>query len=486
MSGPNVVMIVADQWAADTIGALGHPTVRTPHLDRLVERGTTFTSAYCAAPICLPSRTAMLTGRLPRRDRVYDNASELPADVPTVAHHLNRAGYRTAVAGKMHFVGPDQHHGFAERLTRDASPTDFRLTPDWTAGPVANPGTSVRRLRYAPTAPWTWQLSYDEEVTHRALERLRLASRDASPFFLCVSITHPHDPFVLPEPYWDRYAADEIDPPRSPAPPLEDLHPADRWIQTHHEADRFPLSLDETLRARRAYYAAVSYVDDMIGRVLGELQRLGMSQDTLIVVTSDHGEMLGEHGMWFKRSYRDPSVRVPLVVAGPGIPAAATRHAPVSLMDLVPTLLDLTDVPGRAEHTAAMDGRSLAPAIHGREEPDRPVFAEYLGEGTIEPVLMVRQAEHKYVRVRGHAPILHDLAADPAESRNLARQPDHARVVDRLDRLLLTGVDLDQLYEDVLRSQHERLLVAGTTPWENSWQPDVVPAGARMYPAPTA
>lgn len=198
MTRPNIVIVMMDQLAHDAIAALGHSAVVTPHLDALVRSGVTFENAYCNAPICASSRASFMTGKLVRHTGVYDNGSELSAAAPTLLHHLNRVGYTTVLSGKMHFNGPDQLHGFQERLTTDLSPAGFLLTPDWRRGAYPNPGTSVERLRYGPVRDWTLQLAYDEEVLHAALARLRQLREENEPFFLCASFAHPHDPFQVP------------------------------------------------------------------------------------------------------------------------------------------------------------------------------------------------------------------------------------------------------------------------------------------------
>ena len=467
MRRPNILLVVADQLAADCIAALGHPAVRTPHLDALVADAMSYEAAYSAAPLCAPSRAGLMTGRMPSRDGVLDNGSDLASSVPTFAHHLNRAGYTTVLAGKMHFVGPDQHHGFTERLTPDIMPTTFALTPAWSDSPVPNPGTSVDRLRQAPVAAWSLQRGYDDEALHRSLARLRQLSTQDDPWLLCASFAQPHDPFVVTAEEWAAYD-DVLIPPPAVAGPDDDLHPFDRWIQVHHEADVRPLTAEETLRARRAYYACVSWVDAAVGTLVAEVGRLGLSDDTIVVFTSDHGEMLGEHGMWFKRTWREGSLRVPLVVR---VPRGLTgrRTAPVSLLDLTASLLGWAGV----SDAEGLDGVPLG-ADRG------PVRFEYLGEGTIEPLVGVRDGRWKYCAVRGHRSILVDLEDDPHETVNLSGRPGFAELEARLHAVALHGRDLDGLGDEVRASQRRRLQVHDGTPPERTWP--VEPAASVRAP----
>ncbi len=482
MTRPNVVLVMVDQMAHDVVASLGHGAVVTPHLDALVQAGVTFENAYCNSPLCASSRASFVTGKLVRHTGVYDNGAELPAAVPTLLHHLNRAGYTTVLSGKMHFNGPDQLHGFQERLTTDLSPAGFLLTPDWTRGAYPNPGTSVERLRYAPLRAWTLQLAYDEEVLQAALARLRQLREESAPFFLCASFAHPHDPFQVPEAFWKLYEGKAIPPPRAPARALADLHPYNRWIQVHHEADRVPLSEEETERARRAYLAMVSYADSLVGRLVSELKRLAF-KNTLFIFTSDHGEMLGEHGMWFKRTFYDPATKVPLVVWGDGL-EPASRTEVVSLVDLSATLLDLADVPDKAAWLGELDGDSFGSLLTGTAAWKNSAVSEYYAEGTVQPMLLLRKGVYKYVYVHEHAPLLFDLAKDPLELNDLAPDPVYRDTARGLEAELLAGLDVGALRERVLQSQRERLLIVSAGAKSEDWAYEARRNAANLYGRP--
>src|SRR6185437_8090862 len=283
---PNILFVMADQLSARATSPYGNPDVQTPHLARLAERGVIFTHSYCNNPLCAPSRASMLAGQLASRLPVNDNAEELPASVPTFVHHLRRGGYLTTLSGKMHFVGPDQLHGFEERLTTDIYPADFLWTKSWAVQGdpprrVGLPGDKevggsydrqmAQMVKESGPIPWTYQLEYDEEVHFRALEKLRgLARRQgpaaAQPWFLCVSYTHPHDPYVATREYWDRYEGVDLTLPADP-PPDYLPHPADVWVNTYHGVDRIAPTRDDVYRSRRGYYASTSYIDDKLGQL---------------------------------------------------------------------------------------------------------------------------------------------------------------------------------------------------------------------------
>ena len=459
-SRPNILMIMADQMPARTIGAYGHPVVRTPHLDALSARGARFDSAYTNCPICAPSRASMCAGRLVSGIGVYDNGAEFPAATPTFMHYLRGAGYTTELSGKMHFIGPDQLHGFERRLTPEIYPSSFVWTPDWTRGAYHNEGTSVEQLEHAGGCRWNMQLDYDEEVKFRAMEALRHYARggpNASPFFLCASFTHPHDPFIVPEEWWDRYDHDEIDMPAVPPRPIDEMHPYDQWLQIHHMVDVRPPSEDEVRNARHAFYGMVSYVDDLVGALTGELERLGLADDTIIVFTSDHGEMLGEHGMWFKRTYFDPSTRVPLIVAGPGVGASEVASA-VSLVDIFPTLLEIADVD--AERDIETDGSSLCGLLSGEDSGHPGVaISEYYSEGTYQPMRMAVKDGLKYVYVHGEDELLFDLVEDPHETANVVADSRYVTRLNALRQAVHAGWDADATRADVLASQRRRMVI---------------------------
>ena len=474
----NVLLIMVDQLGAQWLPAYGHPVVQAPNVDELAADGAVFENAYCSSPLCAPSRASMLTGRLPSEIGVFDNAAELPASTPTLAHRLRAEGYSTCLAGKMHFVGPDQLHGFEERLTTDIYPADFEWTPDWKR-PLGDPlrwyHTTESILTPAPCET-SMQVDYDEEVAFRAVRHLQdiARGRREKPFFLCASFTHPHDPWEIPRRYWDRYDADAIDPPALAAPALETADPHSRRLRQMCGIDAAQLDEEQIRFARHGYYAAISYVDELIGRLLSTLEASGLAEETAVVLTSDHGEMLGERGLWFKMSFLDPSARVPLIVRLPGRRTPRRIAEPVSLLDLVPTLVEAAtgEPPGPEQR---LDGSSLLGLLG--EVPgaraERSIFGEYLAEGVTEPAVMIRRGDHKFIACPGDPDLLYDLASDPREVENLAERPEHAERLEELRSRARERWDLVGLRERVITSQDERRRVIaalgrGTPPaWDH-------------------
>ncbi len=315
---PNILIVMADQMAPAFLPIYGHPLTLAPNMEALAQCGVVFESAYCASPLCSPSRASFMAGLLPSRTRVYDNAAEFSADIPTFAHHLRLRGYRTVLTGKMHFCGPDQLHGFEERLTTDIYPADYGWTPDWDH-PHERPSWyhNMSSVAQAGVCLRTNQLDFDDEVAFTAERAIFdfARSNDRRPFLLVASFTHPHDPFAVPRRYWDLYREEDIEMP-SPAPASIDPH--SRRLRHVCAMDAEPMSETQVRNARRAYFGAISYVDDNLGRLTEALRSSGLGEDTIVILVSDHGEMLGERGLWYKMSFFEGASRVPLVVASPG------------------------------------------------------------------------------------------------------------------------------------------------------------------------
>ncbi|MFO1040088.1 MAG: choline-sulfatase [Geminicoccaceae bacterium] len=461
---PNILLVMADQLSAGYLPSYGHAVVKASAMTRLATEGVQFDHAYCPSPLCAPSRFATMTGRLPSATGAYDNAAEQRSSVPTMAHALRRLGYRTCLAGKMHFVGPDQLHGFEERLTTDIYPADFGWTPNWDAPDERidwwyhNMGS----VKQAGTALATNQLDYDDEVAFRAQRWLQDTARDPDerPFLFVVSFTHPHDPYVVRPEHWDRYREEEIDPPQVAALPEEHLDAHSRRLRRVSAMSETVIDEADIRRARRAYYGAISYVDDKLADLVTALDRLGLAEDTITVVTADHGDMLGERGLWYKMHFFEASLRVPLIVHAPDRFRPHRVRTPVSLVDLLPTFVALGGglEPGEREAVQG-DGGDLTPLLEGgSEDPVRTVRAEYLAEGTPAPMLMLRRGDLKFVWCETDPPLLYDLAADPLELRNLAAEPDQAGLVATLTAEVHERWDTAALKEAVILSQRQRRL----------------------------
>jgi len=475
---PNILFIMADQLAAPALPGYGHPQVKTPHLDSLAEDGVLFESAYCNSPLCAPSRASMMTGQLPSRIGAFDNAAAFPAHTPTFAHYLRHMGYQTTLAGKMHFVGPDQLHGFEERLTTDIYPADFGWTPNWEQ-PEHRFSWYHNMLSIVQAGVCTSsnQLDFDEEVAFQATRKIYNLARspDPRPFCLVASFTHPHDPFAITQQYWNRYNHDEIDLPAVPPIPVAQLDPHSQRLHHVCALNQYTQTEERIRNARHAYYGMISYIDDKVGQLLHALDATGLRENTIVVFTADHGEMLGERGLWYKMSFFEWSARIPLIIHAPihFSPRRVSQH--VSLVDLLPTLVAFAAAENGQEPApvSPLDGRSLLPLLHGTA-PDQPttVAGEMLGEGAIAPCFMLRQGAYKYIYSDADPEQLYNLATDPHELENLANEPEYADVRDAFRQEISHRWDPQQLKQTIIQSQRQRRLVAEAlgqghnTPWD--------------------
>jgi choline-sulfatase len=460
---PNILFIMADQLAARYLRGYGHRLVKAPHLDRLAEEGVVFENAYTTSPLCAPARATVMNGLLPSRTGVYDNAAEFPSSIPTWAHYLRLAGYRTCLSGKMHFVGPDQLHGIEERLTTDIYPADFGWTPDWRLKQERidwwyHNMTSVLQPGIAEI---TNQLEYDDEAAFLALRKIYDYARyeQGTAFCLMVSFTHPHDPYAARAKFWNLYRDDEIDLPWQKPVPKDELDPHSRRLYEMSAMDDYVVTEKDVRAARHGYYANISYVDDLIGKLMAGLAATGQIDNTVIVFTSDHGDFLGERGLWYKMSFLEPSAHVPLIVWAPKRFAARRVGEPVTLADILPTFVDLAGA-GKAGLARKIDGRSLYPLLAGAGENDKATaWGEYLAEGAVAPLYMLRRGKWKFIHTPVDPDQLFDLAGDPDEEVNLAEAPAFRALARSFRREVETAFDIPQITQEVMESQRARLMM---------------------------
>lgn len=461
LSQPNILYIMADQLAAPLLKMYNKDSqIKTPNLDKLAERSVVFDSAYCNSPLCAPSRMAMVTGQLPSKIGAYDNASPITEDTPTYAHYLRNEGYECVLGGKMHFIG-EQLHGYEYRLTPDIYPGDLGWSVNWD-----DPDTRLEwyhnssSILQAGPCVRSNQLDYDEEVMYKATQFMYdhvRKPKDCRPFALTVSLTHPHDPYTIEHKYWDMYADVDIDLPKVHIPKdQQDSH--SKRLQYVCDLEDYDFSEEQIKKARRAYYGAVSYVDDCVGKLLDTLKKCGLDENTIVVFSGDHGDMLGERGLWYKMSYFESSVRVPMLWSYPKL--WHPHHVPqnVSTLDILPTLAEIVGaklVPG-----LPMDGVSMVPHLKGKDTHDT-VFAEYMGEGTIAPMMMIRRGAWKYITCPADPDMLFNLADDPQELNNLANstEPKAKQMYETFVAEAKAKWDMEAITQNVLVKQRQRRLV---------------------------
>ncbi len=459
----HILIVMADQLTALALGCYGNAEVKSPNIDRLARQGVTFESAYSSSPLCTPARYAFMTGQNISQCGGYDNAAYMPSTMPTFAHYLRLMGYKTCLSGKMHFVGPDQLHGFEDRVTTDIYPADFGWIPDWTKPDerIDLWYHNMSSVKQAGVAAITNQLAYDDEVGAQAIRAIfdHARSEDERPLCLVTSFIHPHDPYATRRKYWDLYEDVDIALPSVRRPPADQQDVHSKRLEQVIALDAVSISDEEIIRARRAYYGSVSYVDEWLGRLQATLEECDMARNTTIIFTSDHGDMLGEYGLWYKMSFREWSCRIPMIIHNPNRFEARRMPQSVAQVDVLPTLVDIAhEATGVSKPSVIdpMNGRSLLPLCDGdaSQDPDTCV-SEYLGEGTAAPMLMIRRDRYKYISCITDPDQLFDLQTDPNECNNLATS-DTGDVLDGFRREASEYWDAGALQQAVIADQKRR------------------------------
>jgi iduronate 2-sulfatase len=434
----NVLMISADDLNND-LGCYGHPLIKSPNIDRLARRGVRFDRAYNQFPLCSPSRSSLMTGRLPDATRVYDlvkHFRETLPDVVTMSQLFRRNGYFAARVGKIyHYGNPGQ---IGTPGLDDPPSWEVAINPkgvDKDEEKVLTNHTPQRGLGsslslYASPAP-------DEEHTDGkvAAETIKLleANRD-KPFFIGAGFYRPHCPYIAPKKYFDLYPLEKIAAPKFSPQELADMPPAALWMREPH----FGVNEQQQREAIQAYYASISFLDVNVGRLLDALDRLKLADNTVVVFWSDHGYLLGQHGQWMKQTLFEGSARAPLIFAGPSVKRGNSSTRTVEFVDIYPTLADLC---GLADVPKDLAGRSLRPLLSNpRAAWDRPALTQVRrgGAGNQFMGYSVRDERWRYTEWdEGRRGVeLYDEANDPRELRNLAGDPGHANVVARMKKLL--------------------------------------------------
>lgn len=439
---PNILLLITDQHNPRIAGFAGDPLARTEALDRLAARSTSFDAAYCQSPLCVPSRTSFLTGKWAFNCSAWNNNSVLFPEHVTLPAWFARQGYATATVGKMHFRGGEQMHGWEQRpygdLVESIAATHQPDPPETADGRWNR--HSVGRFPFAGTTRIPESLLVDQAITTESLAWLReyAASGDARPWLFCASYSRPHFPLTAPERYVRRYLDSDLRMPPLPGAYPDGLHPHDRFIVDDFNLLRF--SEEDQRRALACYYACVDYVDDCIAALLEGLERDGLLENTYIVYTSDHGDMAGEHGLWWKRTYYDASARVPLLLAGPDVHQGRRVEAPTELVDLFPTMCDWAGV----ETPSGLDGESLVPSLgsSGGQRRKRVARCDFLGG---QPFRMARDERWKLVEFPDAPWRLFDMLNDPGETCDLSASPPPEAPVQEIHRVLAQGGAWDEL-----------------------------------------
>ena len=471
MSRPNILVLMSDQHSKFHLGCYGDGLVRTPNLDCLASQGMTFDAAYCPAPLCVPSRMSFMTGRRPTANRVWNNGHILTSAIPTWAHALGAAGYETALVGRMHFVGPEQRHGFELRPVGEYSavhPGAGRLGgPQFRDIPRSTSGQNRGSVEIAGTGRTSYQ-AFDETIADAACQYLAEKARDGGgrPFAAVAGFVLPHCPFVAPADLFDYYY-ERVDVPQPCAAERAAEPPAVTRFKEHRGIDE-PLPEERIRVARAAYFGLCEYFDRQVGRVLEALEETGLAENTLVVYCSDHGEMAGEHGVWWKSNYYEGSVGVPLIARLPGAVPAGARHSGIcNLLDLAPTFCHVAGT----ETLPEPDGHSFWRVLQGEADDERPgcTYSEHGPTRSDAASRMIRRGQWKLYKYHDDTPpALFDLEADRAELNDLGTSPEHAEVREDLLRALYQGWDPEYVQR---QSEAQAQDMAVLSAWGEAVQP---------------
>jgi len=406
------------------MGCAGHPVIKTPNLDALASRGIRFENAYCTSPLCCPSRAAIATGRYPHDTGFWDNAIVYDGSVPAWHHRVRDGGAKMVSIGKLHFRSTDNDNGFSEEIVpmhvhggTGQIKTLLRATAEGV--PKKKNGPAL----YDSGVGCADYQSYDILIADNAVSWLQENKNTDQPWVLFVSFPSPHPPFRVPQRLWNMYPPEDMPLPSQWQGDDRPEHPAIRYL---HRVFDFEEGVNEEYvrRVVAGYCGLITHVDEQIGRVMDELESLDLMQDTNIVYSSDHGDAAGQHGIFGKNSLHEHSTRVPLIMAGPGVPSGVVRSTPVSHVDLFPTILENMDV-SLTEQDSNLPGQSLRQWFD-KEDSTREVFTEFHAWGSINSSFSLRISKWKLIYHVDMPNQLFNLEQDPLESIDiLETKPDH-------------------------------------------------------------
>ena len=439
---PNIVFICSDQHSYKYTGYAGHNVVKTPNLDRIAGQGIVFSDAYSGNPVCVPGRTGMMTGMLASDCNSFCNSTVWDGSHPVWGTYLKNEGYYCRAIGKMD-LNSNFDTGFDEIETSHGHCTDpditslFRRPVAYRSNELSNVNGGMRKERHGDAAKTQLGLKFLQEES----------SKIKKPWALFLGLTEPHPKFVALEEYYRMYPEYNVDMPNIPPGHLEKLHLVFQELR-HFKRIATPIPEDRIRKARAAYYGMITELDEYIGKIWDELEQSGELKNTLFIYTSDHGESLGEHGLWLKNNLYDVAARIPLVMAGAGFPGNVKINTPVGHVDVVATMLELA---GSAAFKK-LRGHSLLPFLQGKST-SHPGFAfsESHSEGNCTGSFMIRKGDWKYIHFTWYDDLLFNVAQDPGEFNNLIDKPETADIQAELKDILYSLVDPEEV---TLRAFH--------------------------------
>jgi choline-sulfatase len=443
----NLLIIMTDEHTRKVAGCYGNQHVQTPNIDSLAEGGVLFSNGYSPSPICVPARALIATGRHVHETHHWDNAAPYAGIPESWGHILQKAGHSVESIGKLHFrkkedpLGFDHQHlpvhvvnGIGDLLgaVRDSLPERCKTrNMAEKIGPGETSYTKYDRRVCDDTVSWLEAQAQSKSLTEK-------------PWTLFTSFIAPHFPLIAPEKYYNLYGNSGLMPQKQQLLPDEE-HPWFNAFRSSFPYDNF--TTERTRVALASYFGLVSFVDDLIGKVLNTLKRTGLDRTTRVLYTSDHGDNIGERGLWGKSNFYEEAAGIPMILSGPEIPQGETCHTPVSLYDVFPTVTHSAGISG-GEPEDGRSGRSLMSIAAEPYQEERIVFGEYHAAGATSAAYMLRRGRYKYIHYVGFAPQLFDLQNDPEELCDLAAYPGYKKQLADFESELRSIVDpeaIDQL-----------------------------------------
>jgi choline-sulfatase len=452
-----MLFILSDEHNRDVLGCYGDEIVDTPNLDALAARGTRFTDAYTNSPICVPARASLATGQYPHTVGCWDNAAPYDGKPQSWHHVLREAGHEVVSVGKLHFRSTDDDNGFSEEILPLHVVDGVGDLKSLLRRDPPQKGGLDKMAKEASEGVGEYA-SYDEAITAAAIKWIaERGSRTQKPWCLFVSLTMPHFPLIADPKFFSLYrerTLDEMQEGRN-LPPSE--HEFIREMRQRRDYDAY-FTDAQRRTALQAYYGMVSHVDDMVGRLVDAVEAAGLTDATRVIYSSDHGDNLGNRGLWGKSVMYDDSAAIPMIAAGAGIPENAVNDTPVSLVDMFPTLLQAAGAP--MEATQGVPGQSLFDIVT-KPNRERAVFSEYHASGSPTGAFMLRKGRWKLVIYPGYVPQLFDMEADPGEAADLGTDPAHAEVRTALLDELRKIAEPDEVNARAFADQEERIRING-------------------------
>lgn len=451
----NFLILCSDEHAPGALSCRGHPVIKTPNLDALAARGTTFTNAYSPSPICVPARASLATGVQVHENRCWSSAQPYHGQYESWMHQLRAAGRRVESIGKLHFRSAEDDHGFCEEHLPMYLANEGK---GWPQGLIRDPMPGypeAQEMVKEIGAGETDYTKYDRAITEMAETWLK-ENDQQKPWTLFVSYISPHYPLSAPHEFYDLYKDIKVSQPSDD--PAIDRHPVLKEMRSFWNYDDF-FDADDRALAVKGYYGLCSFLDHNIGKVLSALEASGELENTVILYISDHGEMLGSHGFWAKSLMYEDSVAVPMILAGPNVPTGENA-TPVSLTDVAATARATSGLE-QPDQDGIWQTRNLLD-IAKRPMANRFIFSEYHDGGSPTGFFMIRKGDWKYVYYAGgHPAQLFNLARDPGELSDLVLDPQCQTILAELHSHLLEVLDPEKINREAFAEQKARIDALG-------------------------